>query len=213
MTVLPEILITAFTLQLLALPGEKGQFIISALSTKYSPIPVAVGASIAFGAWTVIEITVGKELQGSFSESFVEGAMAVLLLLFAVLILYEVRTGESNKERQIENNEYYVMISDRVPDRLEGGVMAFVIMVFGEFGDKTQIITLSLAAKYGSSWQIWAGEMLAIIPVTLANALLVSKFTEKYNSKKLKYASVILLILFSIDIFLSQAIGFSILPL
>lgn len=213
MTVLPEILITAFTLQLLALPGEKGQFIISALSTKYSPIPVAVGASIAFGAWTVIEIIVGKELQGSFSESFVEGAMAVLLLLFAVLILYEVRTGESNKERQIENNEYYVMISDRVPDRLEGGVMAFVIMVFGEFGDKTQIITLSLAAKYGSSWQIWAGEMLAIIPVTLANALLVSKFTEKYNSKKLKYASVILLILFSIDIFLSQAIGFSILPL
>lgn len=213
MTVLPEILITAFTLQLLALPGEKGQFIISALSTKYSPIPVAVGASIAFGAWTVIEILVGKELQGSFSESFVEGAMAVLLLLFAVLILYEVRTGESNKERQIENNEYYVMISDRVPDRLEGGVMAFVIMVFGEFGDKTQIITLSLAAKYGSSWQIWAGEMLAIIPVTLANALLVSKFTEKYNSKKLKYASVILLILFSIDIFLSQAIGFSILPL
>lgn len=210
---LPEILITAFTLQLLALPGEKGQFIISALSTKYSPIPVAVGASIAFGAWTVIEILVGKELQGFFSESFVEGAMAVLLLLFAVLILYEVRTGESNKQRQIENNKYYVMISDRVPDRLEGGVMAFVIMVFGEFGDKTQIITLSLAAKYGSSWQIWAGEMLAIIPVTLANALLVSKFTEKYNSKKLKYASVILLILFSIDIFLSQAIGFSILPL
>ena len=93
---LPEILITAFTLQLLALPGEKGQFIISALSTKYNPLPVAIGASTAFGLWTVIEILVGKELKGAFSESFVEGAMAVLLVLFAVLILYEVRTGEDD---------------------------------------------------------------------------------------------------------------------
>lgn len=210
---LPEILITAFTLQLLALPGEKGQFIISALSTKYNPLPVAIGASTAFGLWTVIEIFVGKELEDAFSESFVDGAMAVLLLLFAVLILYEVRTSDDDKDEQIEDNKYYKMVSDRVPNKLEGGVMAFIIMMFGEFGDKTQIITLSLAAKYGASWQIWAGEMLAIIPVTLANAFLVSKFTEKYNSKKLKYIAVILLVLFSIDIFLSQAIGFSILPL
>lgn len=209
---LPEILITAFTLQLLALPGEKGQLIISALSTKYKPVPVAVGASTAFGLWTVVEILVGKELKDYFSESFVEGAMAVLLLLFAVLILYEVRVGEDN-EKKIEDNKYYSTISEKIPDRFEGGVMAFIIMVFGEFGDKTQIITLSLAAKYGASWQIWAGEMLAIIPVTLANAFLVSKFTEKYDSEKLKYIAVILLVLFSIDIFLSQAIGFSIIPL
>ena len=209
---LPEILITAFTLQLLALPGEKGQLIISALSTKYNPIPVAVGASTAFGLWTVVEILVGEELKDVFSESFVEGAVAVLLLLFAVLILYDIRVND-NDEQQIEDNKYYSMVSEEVPDKIEGGVMAFIIMVFGEFGDKTQIITLSLAAKYGASWQIWAGEMLAIIPITIANALLVSQFTDKYNSRALKYIATILLVLFSIDIFLSQAIGFSILPL
>lgn len=204
------ILTTAFTLQLLALPGEKGQFIISALSTKYRPVAVAIGASMAFGLWTVVEIIVGKELKGVVSEDFVEGATAMLLVLFAILIIYEIRNGDS--ETSMGDNKYYKKVANYVPDKIEGGVMAFLVMLFGEFGDKTQLITIGLAAKYGTSWEIWAGEMLAIIPVTFLNAMVISGFVEKYDNTKIKYAASVLLILFALDIFISQVTGFSLLP-
>lgn len=204
------ILVTAFTLQMLALPGEKGQLIIAALSTKYRPAGVAIGASTAFALWTVVEIIVGKKLQDTLPKSFVEGATAMLLLMFAILITYEIRKDES--EAELSDNKYYNKVAEYVPDRIEGGVMAFLVMLLGEFGDKTQIITISLAAQYGTAWEIWAGEMLAIIPVTFLNALVISGFVQKYDNDKIKYGASILLVLFAFDIFLSQATGYSILP-
>ncbi|MCJ7479271.1 MAG: TMEM165/GDT1 family protein, partial [Candidatus Nanohaloarchaeota archaeon QJJ-7] len=47
-----HILLLAFSLQLLSLPGEKGQIVISTLATRYSPVQVVAGAAAAFGAWT-----------------------------------------------------------------------------------------------------------------------------------------------------------------
>lgn len=205
------ILVTAFTLQILALPGEKGQFIVAALSTNYRPAAVSIGASTAFALWTVVEIIIGKKLQDALPESFLKGATAMLLLLFAILITYELRKDDS--ETDLSDNKYYNKVAERVPDKIEGGVMAFLVMLLGEFGDKTQIITISLAAQYGTAWEIWAGEMLAIVPVTFLNAVVISGFVEKYDNDRIKYGASILLVVFAFDIFLSQATGYSVLPL
>jgi putative Ca2+/H+ antiporter (TMEM165/GDT1 family) len=202
---------TAFTLQLTALPGEKGQFIISSLSTKYNPLGVALGACLAFGLWTVVEIIIGNELKGALPESFLDGAMVVLLIVFGVLLLYDVRSEESSVD--VENNEYVALLSKKVPDSLEGAVVAFSVMCLGEFGDKTQLITLGLAAKFGATPEIWIGEMLAIIPVSFANAYAVSSFSEKYSSRKVKYVAVVVIFAFAIDIVAEQAFDVSVLPL
>jgi putative Ca2+/H+ antiporter (TMEM165/GDT1 family) len=58
-----EVVVTAFLLQLLVLPGEKGQFVIAGLATRYDPYWVVAGAATAFGGWTVVEILLGEALQ------------------------------------------------------------------------------------------------------------------------------------------------------
>jgi hypothetical protein len=54
-----------------------------------------------------------------------------------------------------------------------GFISAFSLMLFGEFGDKTQLVTISLAVQYGAHPAIWVGEMLAIVPVSLVTQLLL----------------------------------------
>jgi putative Ca2+/H+ antiporter (TMEM165/GDT1 family) len=205
------VLWTAFTLQLSALPGEKGQFIISSLATKYNPMSVVLGASIAFGMWTVVEIIVGNQLKGAFPEAFLDGATAVLLVIFGLILLYDVRKNESSTD--IEDNKYVDLLSNKVPDSIEGLVIAFSVICFGEFGDKTQIITLTLAAKFGASPEIWIGEMLAIVPISILNAYAISNFSDKYNSNLFKYLAILVMFLFAADIGASQAFDVSLLPL
>lgn len=207
-----SIIVSAFTLQLLALPGEKGQLIISALATKYKAIPVAVGASSAFAIWTVVEIWFGSRLEGALPESYLNWLVASLLIVFAALILYDTTT-ETTATKRFEDNTYFQKVSGYVPDRIEGGIMAFLVMCFGEFGDKTQIITIGLAAKYGVSPEIWIGEMLAIIPVTFFNSVAVSKLSDNYGGNKIKYLASIILVLFALDIIAGQLVGTSITPI
>jgi len=55
-----EVFVVALTAQLAVLPGEKVQFIIAGLSTRYNPWIVVAAAGTAFAGWTAIEIVVGN---------------------------------------------------------------------------------------------------------------------------------------------------------
>jgi putative Ca2+/H+ antiporter (TMEM165/GDT1 family) len=83
-----EVLGTAFLLQLLALPGEKGQLVVAALATQYDPYRVVAGAATAFAGWTAVEILVGEALIDAFPEYLLDALTATLFVGFAVLILY-----------------------------------------------------------------------------------------------------------------------------
>uniref|UniRef100_UPI0013CF04E2 TMEM165/GDT1 family protein n=1 Tax=Halalkalicoccus subterraneus TaxID=2675002 RepID=UPI0013CF04E2 len=80
----------------------------------------------------------------------------------------------------------------------------------GEFGDKTQLVTIGLAAQYGATSAIWAGEMLAIIPVSLANALFFHRFSRRVDLRKAHLVGAALFALFALDAFLSLLTGVSV---
>ena len=68
MTGFLEILVVAFVAQLVVLPGEKVQFMIAALSTRYDPKVVVAAAGSAFAGWTAVEIAFGRALQSALDE-------------------------------------------------------------------------------------------------------------------------------------------------
>jgi putative Ca2+/H+ antiporter (TMEM165/GDT1 family) len=78
-------------------------------------------------------------------------------------------------------------------------VRIFAMMAAGEFGDKTQLVTIGLAATYGATPAIWAGEMLAIIPVSLANAYFFHTFADRFDAKKAHLFSAGLFAFFALD--------------
>jgi len=83
-------------------------------------------------------------------------------------------------------------------------------MAVGEFGDKTQLVTIGLAAQYGAHPAIWAGEMLAIIPVSIANALFFHRFAHLVDMRKAHAVAAAIFVFFGLDTILAITIGFSV---
>lgn len=221
-----EILVTAFGLQLAVLPGEKVQFIIAGLSTRYHPLLVVSAAGSAFAGWTAIEIIFGRAIQRVLSPLLLDTFTGALFLLFGYLLwrsapapgesMAMLEDNDAGTEGEETTDALSVQAPDveifgwQVPDRFGGFLPIFALMAAGEFGDKTQIITIGLAAQYGASSAIWVGEMLAIIPVSLANAYFFHHFAGRFDSRKAHFGSAALFFFFGFDTFLSLVTGVSI---
>jgi putative Ca2+/H+ antiporter (TMEM165/GDT1 family) len=213
------VLVIAFGTQLAVLPGEKVQFIIAGLATRYHPLLVVSAAGTAFAGWTVLEIIFGRWLQTALSATVLDALTGALFLLFAVMLYRSapepgVRSVETDGGTLDEDEQLDVRIPvlDRqVPSAFGGFLPIFSLMAFGEFGDKTQLVTIGLAAQYGHvPTAIWAGEMLAIIPVSLANAYFFHRFSHRFDVRKAHLVGAALFAFFAVDTVLSLTVGFSV---
>lgn len=215
-----EIVVVAFVTQLAVLPGEKVQFIIAALATRYRPLVVVAAAGSAFAGWTALEILFGQALRSALPSLALDAITAALFLAFAVL-LYRSAPAPGAVGEQVgpETDGGFVNLSERIdlpaPLRRVSGtfggfVPIFAMMAAGEFGDKTQLVTIGLAVEYGATSAIWVGEMLAIVPVSLANAYFFHAFSHRLDMRKGHLVSAALFLFFGLDTVLQMATGFSV---
>nr|WP_264475292.1 TMEM165/GDT1 family protein [Halorubellus salinus] len=211
------------------LPGEKVQFIIAGLSTRYNPLVVVAAAGSAFALWTVVEIQAGSLVQQVLPGVWLSVFTGAMFLLFAVLLVRSApEKGQSASEAAVgaETDGGVVHADDaggllagdvddvtvfgrQVPNALGGFVPIFAMMLTGEFGDKTQIITITLAAEYGARAGIWVGEMLAIIPVSIANAYFFYTFSHRFDVRKAHFVGAGVFAFFAFDTALSLVVGVS----
>ena len=236
-----EVATVAFVAQLSVLPGEKVQFIIAGLSTRFNPLLVVSAAGTAFAGWTVLEIAFGSFLQRVLPGMYLDVGTGLLFLLFAVLLLRRAPSpgsapegmyadeatksdegtgdeatdgGRSEIERAGltdggEPDVQVPVVGWQVPNALGGFLPIFALMAFGEFGDKTQLVTIGLAAQYAHGTAIWVGEMAAIIPVSLANALFFYRFSHRFDARKAHFAGAALFAFFGLDTLQATVSGVS----
>jgi putative Ca2+/H+ antiporter (TMEM165/GDT1 family) len=213
-----EIVVVAATAQFAVLPGEKVQFLIAGLSTRYHPFVVVSAAGAAFAGWTAIEIAFGSAIQGVFPPVVLDAITAGLFLLFAALLVRSARTTDGTTAGEATTDgsgiaaveEYELPFVGAVPGVLGQFLPIFGMMAAGEFGDKTQLVTISLALEYGASPAIWVGEMLVIIPVSLANAVIFHRFSHRFNAWRAHMAGAAIFLFFGLDTILRIATGFSV---
>jgi len=210
------IVVVAFFAQLAVLPGEKVQLIIAALSTKYHPLGVVAAAGTAFAGWTALEIWFGEALQQALPPLVLDGLSAGMFLLFAALLVRSAPAAgaglatTTDGGMQVVEDVQVPGTNWAVPDRFGGYLPIFVLMAAGEFGDKTQLVTINLAAQYGATSAIWAGEMLAIIPVSLANAYFFSRFSRFFDARKAHFVAAAVFAFFGLDTLLAMTTGVSV---
>jgi putative Ca2+/H+ antiporter (TMEM165/GDT1 family) len=217
-----EIVVIAIIAQLTVLPGEKVQFIIAGLSTRYNPLVVVAAAGTAFAGWTALEIAFGAAIKAALPGIYLDALTAALFLVFAVLLARSApEPGASSQPAKTDGGTAAAKLPETitplgtdieisVPDRFGSFVPIFLLMAAGEFGDKTQLVTITLAANYGATAAIWAGEMLAIVPVSLANAYFFYTFSNRFDVRKAHFAGAALFAFFGGDTVLSILTGFSI---
>jgi putative Ca2+/H+ antiporter (TMEM165/GDT1 family) len=209
-----EVVIVAFGYQLAVLPGEKVQFIIASLSTRYDPLMVVAAAGSAFAGWTALEILFGELLNRVLPGFVLDGITAGLFLLFALLLIRSAPAGDQAPREPdgsgVPGELDVSLFGIRITNRFGTFLPIFVMMAAGEFGDKTQLITIGLAAQYGAHPGIWLGEMLAIIPVSLANAYLFHHIVGRVDLRKAHFAGAALFLFFGLDTVLAMTTGFSV---
>lgn len=212
------VLAVAAGYQLLVLPGEKVQFIIAGLSTRYHPAVVVGAAGTAFAGWTVVEILFGSAIQQAFEPVVLDALTAALFVLFAILLVRsapepgaELQPAETDGGvAGVSKVEEFTVLGRAVPTGFGSFLPIFLLMAAGEFGDKTQLVTIGLAVQYGAHPAIWAGEMLAIIPVSIANALFFHRFAHRFDVRKAHFGGAVLFGFFGLDTVLAILTGFSI---
>ena len=232
-----EILVVAALAQLAVLPGEKVQLIIAALSTRFAPLLVVSAAGLAFALWTVLEILFGQALQQALPAGVLKALTAGLFLLFAVLLVRSAPASTDGSASTEDAGTEPTSVPGSGAAETDGGLVGgplqgfdpsidifghtvegrvgtflaiFAMMAAGEFGDKTQLVTISLAAQYGATPAIWAGEMLAIIPVSLANAYVFHRFAHRFDLRKAHFVGAALFAFFGLDTVLAAQTGFSV---
>jgi putative Ca2+/H+ antiporter (TMEM165/GDT1 family) len=207
-----QVVVVAFGAQLAVLPGEKVQFIIAGLSTRYNPAIVVGAAGTAFAGWTAVEILFGAALQGALPPAALDAVAAAFFLLFAGLLYRSApEDGETLADGgQLADGPDVSLLGRQVPSAFGGFLPIFVMMAVGEFGDKTQLITITLATEYGAHPGIWVGEMLAILPVSIANATLSHRFSHRFDARKAHFAGAALFAFFGLDTLLALLTGFSV---
>lgn len=211
-----EVFVIAATAQLAVLPGEKVQLIISGLSTRYNPFVVVAAAGSAFAGWTALEVVFGQALQGALPPLALDLIAAGFFLLFGVLLVRSAPAPDSGPQAAETDGGFdsidreISVLGVKLPERAATFLGIFAMMAVGEVGDKTQLITITLATQYTAGTAIWAGEMAAIVPVSLANALFFYRFSHRFDLRKAHFIGAGIFLFFAADTLLSITTGYSV---
>ncbi len=150
----PVNLAAAGTSFLIILPAELPDKTVLAcivMGSRYRPLYVFAGAAAAFTVHVALAVTAGG-LLGLLPHRPVQAFAGILFLAGAVLLWRQHGQGESEDDSDRGRSTRFLSVAG----------MAFAVVFALEFGDLTQILTVSLTARYGDPLAVGIGATLAL---------------------------------------------------
>ena len=194
-----EVLLITFGLLFIGELGDKTQLIVFNLALEYKKFyKVGVGATAAFALLVTIGVFFGVVITNFiplFIISIVSGLVFIIIGLFETRDIKELYLNHKLKKQGGE-------ISSLKVEELEGNkfsrlkrnpyVAGFGFIFLMELGDKTQILTITLASIYSFPIEVWLGSFFALISVAWMGILIGSIIARRVPKFYLKIVSVLL---------------------
>jgi len=150
------VFLTTFGIIFLAELGDKTQLTAMALAVRYPWKQIFVGIAVAFAVLNLGAVLIGKFLFAFLPLFWIKLVSSALFLFFGVATL--LGKGFDSGEEEAEEKRF----GGRGPV-----ITAFFMILLAELGDKTQLVTASLAAQHDASLAVFAGSTLALWSVSL----------------------------------------------
>lgn len=131
------------------------------LATRYRPLLVWVGVSLAFLVQCLVAVTAGG-LLSLLPEKVVIGASAALFLVGAILLW---RGASKADEEEAEAEQEF---GERASQDVHGAKVvatSFGVLFLAEWGDLSQLLTAGLAARYQDPVSVFTGSWAALVLV------------------------------------------------
>lgn len=154
------------------------------LSTRYRPLLVWIGVGLAFTVQTLIAVALGG-VVGLLPDHWVQAGAMTLFLLGAVLLVRAAR-NESDED----TDDYAARAGDAHGWRVVGA--SFLVLFAAEWGDLSQLLILSLVAKYGAPVSVFIGALGALLTVSGLAALAGRVLIRRVPIRVLHYAGALI---------------------
>jgi len=128
------------------------------LATKYRPLLVWIGVGAAFAVQTTVAVLLGH--AASFLPDDLVRIVALVMFLAGAVIL--VREGRGHQ--QSSGDEYVEGAKDVTG--LRAVLASFLILFAAEWGDLSQLLTISLVARYEAPGSVFVGALGALLVVS-----------------------------------------------
>ena len=170
---------STFLLILVAELGDKTQLSIISLSSNYRWKHVFAGAMFAFLAVDGISLLVGGTLLAMVPLRYIQIVSGIVFIIFGIIPLLR-------KEKEQD-------VSLKKPNSAMPLFASFSLVSLMELGDKTQILTITLAAQTAPIL-VLTGMLLAFALLTGAAVFIGAKFLSRLPMKWLKIGTSTLFI-------------------
>lgn len=153
------------------------------LSTKFRPLLVWIGVGCAFLVQTTIAVALGK--AAAFLPVDIVRVGAALLFLAGAVLLFREGRGADAEEATTEAE-----FAERAGGPKQGWKAvgaSFLVLFAAEWGDLSQLLTLSLVAKYDDPVSVFVGAFGALLTVSGLAVLLGRVLLERMRLSTLHY--------------------------
>ena len=130
------------------------------LATKYRPLFVWIGVGLAFAVQTILAVVVGR-VATLLPQDLIH-TLAGLMFLAGAFLLF--REGRSHQNAEEDEEEYAEKA--RPARGLRQILASFMVLFAAEWGDLSQLLTISLVAKNHHPASIFVGALGALLIVS-----------------------------------------------
>ena len=175
---------SAFVLLVLAEFGDKSQLVAISLGNRYRLAPVIAGVFAAFVLLNLLAVSLGAALYLFLPAALVYTVAALVFFGFAWRCWID-REAEHGGEISKHTTRSIVITS-------------FVLILFAELGDKTQITVATLAGTTGELMSVFAGATLALWTVALAGMVIGATLLRRFPARYMHRAAAVLFAVFGL---------------
>jgi Ca2+/H+ antiporter, TMEM165/GDT1 family len=176
-----KIFIASFLFVVLAEMGDKTQLLAMAFACRYPAKTVLAGVLVATLLNHLLAVVVGSWLTNIVPLDTIQIAAAAAFILFGLWTLRGDRLeGEDNKYKF---SPFWTVA---------------VAFFFAEMGDKTQLATVALAAKYQSILPIWMGTTTGMLVADAFGIIVGVVLGKRIPERFVKWFAAVIFILFGI---------------
>ena len=132
------------------------------LTTRYRGLHVWIGVGLAFLVQTLIAVTVGKAVT-FLPEDLVHGIAGLIFLAGAVVLFREAPKADA------EEQETEAEFAAKTTVTKTGGaavLASFLLLFAAEWGDLSQLLTISLVGRYDDPVAVFIGAWSALLVVS-----------------------------------------------